>query len=125
MALEYRQLRADEYDKAPREVEGSESFTPENSRILAAINEKGEVVATWTMFAMVHVEPFWVRQDYRKSMTIMRRMTEHMKQILKDGGVPSVYTVVMDKTPVLRKFAKWFGAKPVDGTLFYWVAPKE
>jgi hypothetical protein len=54
-------------------------------------------------------------------MSIMRRMTENMKALLKESGIPAVYTVVMDSTPVLRKFAEWFGANKVDGTLFYWV----
>lgn len=125
MGLVYRELRPEEFPLAPREVPGSESYTPDNSRILAAFNEKGEIVSTWTMFLCVHVEPFWIRPDYRKSMTIMRRMTEHMKGLLKKYGFPSCYTVVMDKTPVLAKFAKWFGADKVDGSLYYWVAPKE
>lgn len=125
MNLTYRELASDEFHLAPREVPGSEGYTPENSRILAAINEKGEVVSTWTMFLCLHIEPFWIREDYRKSMTIMRRMTEAMKGLMAKYGFPSCYTVVMDRTPVLRRFAEWFGAKKVDGTLFYWVAPKE
>ena len=125
MMLTYRELTPEEFDLAPREVPGSEIYTPLNSRILAAFNEQGEVVSTWTVFTMTHIEPFWVREDYRKSMSIMRRMTENMKALLKGSGIPAVYTVVMDSTPVLRKFAEWFGAKKVDGTLFYWVAPKE
>lgn len=125
MALTYRELTAEEIPQAPREVEGSALYTSDNCRILAAINEKGEVVATWTIFFMAHIEPFWVREDYRKSMTIMRRMTEHMKALLKRLGIGQVYTVVMDRTPVLAKFARWFGATKIDGTLFTWVAPKE
>ena len=123
--LTYRELTPEEFDLAPREVPGSEVYTPLNSRILAAFNEEGEVVSTWTVFTMTHLEPFWVREDYRKSMSIMRRMAENMKALLKESGIPAVYTVVMDSTPVLRKFAEWFGANKVDGTLFYWVAPKE
>lgn len=121
MGLTYRELLPEEFHLAPREVPGSADYTPENSRILAAFNEKGEVVSTWTMFMIVHIEPFWVREDYRKSMTIMRRMTEHMKALIKDLKLPAVYTVVMDSTPVLRKFAEWFGAKRVEGSLYYWV----
>jgi hypothetical protein len=125
MAFTYRELTPEEFHLAPREVPGSDVYTAANSRILAAFDEKGEVIATWTMFGMIHIEPFWVREDHRKSMTLMRRMTEHMKALLKDSQIGCVYTVVMDSTPVLRKFAEWFGAKKVDGTLYYWVAPKE
>ncbi len=123
--ITYRELTPEEFHLAPHEVPGSEAYSPANSRILAAFNEKGEIVSTWTMFAMIHIEPFWVREDYRKSMTIMRRMTENMKALLRESGIPAVYTVVMDSTPVLRRFAEWFGAKRVDGTLYYWVDPKE
>lgn len=125
MGLVYRELKPEEFHLAPREVPGSELYTPDNSRILAAFNEKGEIVSTWTLFLMVHIEPFWIREDYRKSATIMRRMAEHMKNMLRSAGFKSCYTVVMDTTPVLAKFAKWFGAKVVDGKLWYWVDDKE
>lgn len=125
MALTYRELTPEEFALVPREVPGTELYTPENSKILAAINDKGEVVSAWFMFMCLHIEPFWIRNDYRGSMSIMRRMMEAMKALLKDLEIPAVYTVVMNRTPVLRKFAEWFGAKKVDGTLFYWVAPKE
>lgn len=123
MSLTYRELEPEEFEKAPREVPGSEVYTPSNSRILAAFNEDGDIVATWTIFAVPHIEPFWVREDYRKSPTIMRRMTDLMKKTLRLSGIPSVYTVVLDKTPVMHRFAKWFGAKPVSGTLYYWEDP--
>jgi hypothetical protein len=121
----YRELEPHEFDLAPRAVPGAELYTPENSRILAAFNEAGEVVSTWTMFLIPHIEPFWIREDHRHSPSVMRRMTESMKAMIKELGFPAVYTVVKAQTPVLRRFAKWFGAKEVDGTLFYWVAPKE
>ena len=121
MSLVYRELTPEEFAKAPREVEGSEIFTPDNSRIIAAINEKGEIVATWTAFAMIHIEPFWVREDYRGNSRIMLRMTQAMRKMLRESGVQSVYTVVMEKTPVLKKFAEWWGAKKVEGDLYYWV----
>jgi hypothetical protein len=123
--ITYRELEPDEFHLAPREVPGSDVYEAGNSRILAAFNEQGEVVATWTMFAMVHIEPFWVREDYRKSMTILRRMAEHMKAMIKASNIACVYTVVLDSTPVLKKFAHWFGGKKVDGTLYYWDASKE
>lgn len=120
----YRELGPHEFDKAPREVAGSEIFTPENSKILAAINEKGEIVATWTFFICAHIEPVWVREDYRGKGMILGRLGQAMKAMLRSMGISDVYTVVLDKTPVLRKFAYWFGAKPVDGILFRWQDPQ-
>lgn len=121
--MTYRELTLEEFAKAPREVPGSENYTPENSRIMAAINEDGEIVATFTLFLCAHIEPVWIREDYRgKGLgMILGRLGNAMKAMLRALGVRQVYTVVMDKTPVLRKFAIWFGAKPVDGTLFTWV----
>jgi hypothetical protein len=119
----YRELSAEEFDKAPREVEGSNVFTPENSKILAAINENGEIVATWTFFICAHIEPVWIREDYRGKGMILGRLGNAMKAMLRSLGIADAYTVVLDKTPVLRKFAYWFGAKPVDGILFKWSDP--
>lgn len=118
--MTYRELEPHEFEKAPREVEGSQIFTPENSKILAAINDEGEIVATWTFFICAHIEPVWVREDYRGKGMILGRLGNAMKAMLRAMNVSEVYTVVLDKTPVLRKFAYWFGAKPVDGTLFKW-----
>jgi hypothetical protein len=119
----YRELSAEEFDKAPREVDGSNVFTPENSKILAAINENGEIVATWTFFICAHIEPVWIREDYRGKGMILGRLGNAMKAMLRSLGIADAYTVVLDKTPVLRKFAYWFGAKPVDGILFKWSDP--
>lgn len=122
----YRELEPHEFEKAPKEVAGSQIFTPENAKILAAINEKGEIVATWTFFICAHIEPVWIREDYRgKGLgMILGRLGNAMKAMLRAMNVREVYTVVLDKTPVLRKFAYWFGAKPVDGTLFKWTDPQ-
>jgi hypothetical protein len=124
MSLEYRELKPEEFEKAPREVEHSERFTPANSRILAAFNEDGEVVATWTMFAACHIEPVWIREDHRGGTGILRGLARHMKVLLRASGLTEAYTVAMDATPVLQRFACWFGAEPVCGTLFLWRDPQ-
>ena len=121
--MTYRELKPEEFHLAPRDVPGSEVYAPENSRILAAINEDGEVVATWTMFACVHIEPVWVREDYRKTTGILRGLARAMKKMLKDLQIFEVYTVALDRTPVLQRFARWFGAHPVSGTLYHWKDP--
>lgn len=124
--MTYRELTAEEFEKAPREVPGSERYTPENSRIVGAFNEKGEIVGTFTFFYCAHLEPVWIREDYRgKGLGMMLgRLGNSMKAMLKTMGVYEAYTVVLDKTPALRKFAFWFGAEPVDGTLFRWRDPQ-
>lgn len=121
MAVIYRELTTEEFHLAPRKVPGSELYTSENSRILAAFNEKGEVVATWTLFYMAHIEPLWIREDYRNSSSILRRMAENMKALLRASGIKQVYTIVLSSTPVLARYARWFGAEEIDGTLFTWV----
>ena len=122
----YRELTPEEFEKAPREVPGSERYTPENSKIMAAINDDGEIVGTFTFFICAHLEPVWIRQDYRSKGLgiILGRLGNAMKAMIKTIGIAEAYTVVLDKTPVLRKFAYWFGAEPVGGTLFRWRDPQ-
>ena len=120
MSLTYRELTPEEFPLAPRDVPGSEVYTPDNSRILAALNEDGEIVATWTMWPCVHIEPVWVRKDYRRTTGILRGLARAMKKMLRDLDISEVYTVALDKTPVLQRFARWFGANPVSGTLYHW-----
>lgn len=118
--VEYRELGPDEFHLAPREVPGSEDYTPENSRIIAGIDGNGEVVATFTLFLCPHLEPVWIREDHRHSATIPRRLAEAMKALLREIGCPNAYTVVLNKTPVLHRFARFFGFAPVDGSLYFW-----
>ena len=120
--MEYRELTPEEYAKWPREVEGSEGYTPDNSKVIGAFNDKGEIVATFTLFICAHLEPVWIREDYRgKGLgMILGRLGNAMKALLRSMNISEAYTVVLYKTPSLRKFADWFGAKPVDGSLFRW-----
>lgn len=118
--ITYRPLKPEEFPRAPREVPGSEMFTPENSQIVAAIDEQGEIVATFTLFICAHLEPMWIRQDHRHSPTILRRMTEAMKGLMRTLGIKEAYSVVLETTPVLARYAEWFGAVRVPGVLYDW-----
>lgn len=120
MGLTYRVLTAEEYAIAPRGVRGSEQFTPENSILFGAVNEQGEVVSTWFIYMPVHIEGLWIREDYRKSKSVIRRMTDGIKSWLEENGVSSCYAVIMDSTPQMHRFARWFGGEPVGGTLYNW-----
>lgn len=120
--IEVRELLPDEFSFAPREVVGSEVFTPDNSRILAAFNADGDIVATWTVFFVPHAEPLWVRPDYRKHPTLLKHMLVEMHKLFKASGFEQVYTIVLDNmhAKVLTRLAGWFGFTPVTGTLFTW-----
>jgi hypothetical protein len=120
--MEYRELLPEEFHLAPREVEGSEVFTPENSRILAAFNENGEIVSTWVLFAMMHCEPFWIRPDYRGNPSIVKNMSILMDSTLRASGIREAYTIVLNNihAKVLTRLARWFGFSVMDGTLLKW-----
>jgi hypothetical protein len=120
--MEYRELLPEEFDKAPREVVGSENFNPDNSKIVAAINDQGEIVGTFTLFICAHLEPVWIREDYRKKglAKVLGGLGVAMKELCRSLGIKEAYTVVLGTTPSLAKFARWFGAKPVDGNLYNW-----
>lgn len=122
----YRELTPEEFKLVPREVKGSTIFTPDNSKIIGAFNDQGEIVGSFTFFVCAHLEPVWIREDYRgKGLNMMLgRLGNAMKAMLRSLGIAEAYTVVLDTTPALRKFAFWFGAKPVDGTLFKWRDPQ-
>jgi hypothetical protein len=117
----YRELTPEEFAAAPREVAGSHCFSPENSKILAAINDEGAIVATFTLFYAAHFEPLWIRADYRHHPAIIRRLVDLMKKTLRSIGAQQAYTVVLASTPVLAKVAeRLFHAEPVPGTLYLW-----
>ena len=120
--MEYRELTPEEYAKWPREVEGSEIYNTDNSKVIGAFNENGEIVGSFTLFICAHLEPVWIREDYRgKGMgMILGRLGNAMKALCRSMGIQEAYTVVLDTTPVLAKYAEWFGAKRVSGNLYNW-----
>ena len=124
MALTYRELLPEEFDKIKDGVENWDKLAPINSRIFGSFDDD-RLVAYWAVIVQVSLEGLWIDPQYRKSSTILRRMTEQAKGILKSMGIKSVYATVMDGNTVMRRFVKWFGATPVGGTLYKWDVPEE
>lgn len=120
--MEYRELSPEDYAKWPREVVGTDIYNSENSKVIGAFNEKGEIVGSFTLFFCAHLEPVWIREDYRGKGIgmILGRLGNAMKALCRSMGIHEAYTVVLDTTPVLAKFAEWFGAKRVSGNLYNW-----
>lgn len=116
--LTYKELLPEEYDLIPAEALGKTLYTPENSKVVAAINARGEVVGTLVLFYTPHVEPLWIRPDYRKHPTLLRRIWPVMKGILARMGIWSAYTVILDDKPVFLRLADLWRFRPVSGKLF-------
>lgn len=114
--MEYRVLHPDEYIKLPDDFPAPDGLTPDNTAIVAAIDEEGEVVAAWVLCMVWHSEPLWIREDHRKSATLIRRMAETVKKVCKVLRIKTHYAVI--PTPVLKKIAEWYGAKPMPGELY-------
>lgn len=117
--LTFRELDPAEFSQIPSEATGGYQLPASNCKVVAGIDESGKIAACWAAVAVVHLEPLWVREDYRKSGYVIRRLWTLLKDVLLKQGVRTTLTVIADAVPVTRKVASWCGAREVPGKLFF------
>ena len=96
---------------------------PDIGRARAIIAQKptGEIVGFWFAFQALHVEPFWLAEEYRRKPGILRRMWRGIHQIMESAGFNVAWAVIPDVdipagTPGQ---AVRLGFKPVAGKLYF------
>ena len=117
--LTYRELDRSEFDRIPKEATDGITLPDSNCRVVAAINDRDQIVAIWAAVAVVHLEPIWIKEEHRKSPTLIRRLWAALRNVLKTEGVQSTMTVIPNNKPATRRIAEWCGAREVDGKLFF------
>lgn len=121
--MEFRELTRDEFSRIPADATaGYGPFNPDIHRVVGAINPAGEIIAVWTLVMVPHAEPIWIRKDYRKHPTIIRRLWDGVKSILKSAGLTGVVAVIPDSVPADKRIAEWLGASPLPGAIYIWSA---
>lgn len=122
-----RELSVDEWTKLASVHPYSKIGLPDiaHSRVVVGFNTAEEIVAYWVVFEAVHVEPFWIRDDYRKRVGVLRRLWTSVLNILRDSSIPFAFAVVKDDMlPTNGDMASRLGFKEMDGKLFYLIPDK-
>jgi hypothetical protein len=102
-------------------VEDSPIDHPPHSRVIAAIDDDGAIVAVVGVFTAVHLDPLWIREDHRQSPSILRRLWVATKRILAADGIRAV--IGTSNTEIVDRLCAWAGGRAVPGRLY--VIPTE
>lgn len=65
-----------------------------NCSVLAMLDEEGKVIAYWTVFAAVHVEPMWIAEHHRGNTGLVRRLWTAVLQKLKAVGCKTAFATI-------------------------------
>ena len=116
--LIYRELDPTEFDKIPAEALDGELPIAGGIRIFAGLDKNsGKIMAIWCVLAVVHAEPVWLAKEVRHSPTVLRRLAEGMKGILRSMGQSKAVAIIPADAPKTKRIAQWLGAKELPGRM--------
>jgi hypothetical protein len=99
--------------------------TAAHNRILVIEEDDGTIAGYWGIFTVVHVEPVYIRPEYRHKVSVTRRLWEGVQQLLIRLRVPGALAIISDAdAPVNLPMATKIGFQKVPGSLYYLGLPK-
>lgn len=105
----YRLLRPD--DALPDTL----PFRPQDG--VVAVNDKDELVAVCGLVSIVHLDPLWVREDYRHHPTLLKHLWTSIRAYMISLGV-KVALSVADKPVAQRLLTRLVGAQELPGRVY-------
>ena len=96
--LRIRELPSTEWDRfrehPPFNVLGLPD--PKRSRVLVGEDHVGKIRAYWFLFSAVHVEPFWIDEEYRKRPSLIRQLWTRVRNILMETENKVAFAIIED-----------------------------
>lgn len=89
---------------------------PETTSLLVVEDEAGDVVGTWSLAILPHLEGFWVRPDHRQKAAVVKALLVHMFRHLRTAGVDIVLTHAPGEH--IDEFLIRLGGEPLPGRAF-------
>lgn len=65
---------------------------PETTDLLIVEDDAGDVIGTWSVVILPHLEGFWVRPDHRFKAAVVKTLLSSMFDHLRRAGVTEVLT---------------------------------
>jgi hypothetical protein len=69
---------------------------PDTSKVIAAIDELGEIHAFWCLIQVVHAEPIWISPELRGT-TLVGRLWKAVRETLATCGIPIGFCFAADE----------------------------
>jgi N-acetylglutamate synthase-like GNAT family acetyltransferase len=88
---------------------------PANAQVLV-VEQDGEIVGTWTLLRIVHVECVWIREDCRGRFGVVKRLLSGMRAAARQWGARTVLTASL--TDQVRSLVTSLGGQPLPGEHF-------
>lgn len=81
------------------------TLDPEHARVVV-VEDEGEIVATWTVMRIVHVECLWVKPSHRGVFGVTKRLLRGMRDAASAWGARNVVTgsASAHVTDLIRRF---------------------
>lgn len=114
-----RELPHEEFGRLQGVLPDYRGADPRTARIVVAETVEGEIVATWCLFATVHIEPLWVAEPHRGNPGLIRGLWRKVHEILEATRQRVSFAVFEEGSPALS-LAERLGFEKIDGSL-YWV----
>jgi len=95
---------------AGTELDGAYQTLPPHAQIVV-VEDNGQIVACWSLFAVWHVEGLWTAPTHRAQPSVVFRLVGAMKRLVRAQGVRSVYTAACSED--VRALITRFGGTQV------------
>ena len=92
------------------------AVSPSALTVVVVEDHAGQVVGTWTLLNVMHVEGFWVRDDHRGQGAVLRRLIAATRAEAIHRGLQLVWTSTTDE--VVGDMLKRVGASLIDAQHF-------
>lgn len=120
--LEIRELKPEEYPLLAKVGLFEQTGLPslEQSKVIVGITSDKQIAAYWIVFDAVHVEPLWIRDDYRKNPGVGRRLWTAVQKVLLECKVKMAFAMIADGDAAINlPQATRLGFQRVPGQLYY------
>ena len=111
-------LPFDEWEKLPEELDPVLcNIQPGTSRVLV-VEDAGQIVGRWLLIPVLHAECLEIAPDYRKGVSVGRRLLRLMRETAKAMGVSHIWTASNSEAVTRMLAHPSIGASPVPALPF-------
>lgn len=94
-----------------------------NDATVIAIEVDGQIIAYWPAFYALHLEPLWIKDEFRKSPGVNRALLELVASVVTRTEEPVAFAIIENPEAESFHLADRLGFARVPGDLYYVMCP--
>lgn len=92
------------------------------SMAVAVVEVDGDIVAYWVCWYALHLEPLWIREDYRKHPAVASGLIDQVREVVDASHEPAAFAVIEgENLEAVGAYAERLGFQEAPGKLYYLV----